>query len=124
MKLSKFILLIFFVTIIALVYVYQQNEIFYLAYLGGRKQAMLADLLDKNNIFRYNINKFSSLTCLDGNVLREVDFEMPAVKQLVRLNSQQNNLKISRESSRKLNLLFTFFGRTRQAQAETINRYK
>jgi len=124
MKLSKFILLIFFVTIIALVYVYQQNEIFYLAYLGGRKQAMLADLLDKNNILRYNINKLSSLTCLDGNVLREVDFEMPAVKQLVRLNSGQNNLKISRESNRKPNLLFTFFGRTRQAQAETINRYK
>ena len=122
MKLSKFILLIFFVTSIALVYVYQQNEIFYLAYLGGKRQAMLADLLDKNNIFRYNINKLSSLTCLDGNVLRDVDFEMPAVKQLVRMNVAQDNLRLSKGVKRRPNLVFSFFGRARQAEAEPLNR--
>lgn len=122
MRLSKFLLLIFFVTFIALVYVYQQSEIFYLAYLVGRKQAMLADLLDKNNIFRYNINKLSSLPYLDSKILRNVDFEMPAVKQLVRFNVEEDYIKISSESKRKTNLIFSFFGRARQAQAQTLNR--
>lgn len=122
MRVSKFLLLISFITFMALVYVYQQSEIFYLAYLGGKKQAILADLLDKNNIFRYNINRFSSLPYLDSKILHNVDFEIPAAKQLVRLPITQDNIKINSESERKPNIVFSFFGKARQAQAQTLNR--
>jgi len=122
MKLAKFLLSLFFITFIALVYVYQQSEIYCLAYAGSKRQAMLANLLDKNNSFRYNINKLSSLTCLDNNILRNVDFEMPAVKQLVRMNVAQDNLRLSKGVKRRPNLVFSFFGRARQAEAEPLNR--
>ena len=109
-------------TFIAVVYVYQQSEIFYLAYLGGKKQTILADLLDKNNIFRYNINRLSSLTSLENKILNDVDFEIPAVKTLVRLNVERENTKINPESKGKTNIIFSFFTRARQAQAQTLNR--
>ena len=123
MRVSRFILLIFFITFVALVYVYQQSEIFYLAYLGGKKQMVLSDLLDKNNIFRYNINKFSSLTYLDNSILRNVDFELPAVKQLVRMNLKEDKRNTGFALKPRPNILFSFFGRARQAQAQTLNRF-
>jgi hypothetical protein len=122
MRLFKVLSVIFFITFIALAYVHQQNEIFYLAYLGGKKQAALANLLDKNNVFRYNINRLSSLTCLDGNILRDADFEIPAVKQSVRFEAEQAGASVNPAAERKTNLILSFFGSVRQAQAQTLNR--
>ena len=120
MKPFKVLLFIFFVTFICLIYVYQQSEIFYLAYLGGKRQVILSDLLDKNNVFRYNINKFSSLTYLDEKILRNVDFELPATKQLVRLRVKEDNSRLAFE--KRPNIILSFFGRARQAQAQTLSR--
>lgn len=106
----------------ALVYVYQQTEIFYLAYLGGKKQTILADLLDKNNIFRYNINRLSSLPYLDNKILQNVDFEMPIANQLVRVAGISDNTQISPELERRPNLIVSFFGKAKPAQAEPLNR--
>ena len=122
MRLSKFLFLTSFVTLIALTYVYQQNEIFYFAYLGSKKQAMLTDLLDKNNFFRYNIDRFSSLPYLDNKILRNVDFEIPATKQLVRLQTTQDNIEIAQGAKKRPNVFFSFFSRARQAQAQPLNR--
>lgn len=122
MKLSKFLFLVFLVTFIALVYVYQQTEIFYLAYLGEKKQTLVSELLDKNKIFRYNINRFSSLPYLDKGVLQNVDFELPAAHQLVRLQFSEVNTKIGREPKKRANLFFSFFSRIAQAQAQSLNR--
>ena len=112
----------FFITLIALVYVYQQSEIFYLAYLGGKKQTILANLLDKNNIFRYNINRLSSLTYLDSKILRNVDFEIPAQKRLVSFDMGEYNTEVNPGPNKRTNLILSFFGRARQAQAQTLNR--
>ena len=122
MRLFKVLSVIFFITFIALAYVCQQNEIFYFAYLGGKKQVALANLLDKNNVFRYNINRFSSLTCLDGKILRNTDFEIPAVKQSVRFEAEEAGTGNSPAAERKSNLILSFFGSVKQAQAQTLNR--
>lgn len=105
-----------------MVYVYQQSAIFYLGYSGAKKQTLLTDLLEKNNILRYNINKFSSLTCLDKKIMSNSDLEIPAVKQLVKINLAEDFTITNKELKRRPNLIFSFFGRTRDAQAETINR--
>jgi hypothetical protein len=123
MRISKFLLLITFITFISLLYVYQQTEIFSLAYLGGRRQTQLADLLDKNNIFRYNINRLSSLPCLDGGILRQVDFEIPSERQFITISPTADNIKIARRQQKRTNLFLSFFTGARQAQAQTINRF-
>jgi len=122
MRLFKVLSVIFVITFIALAYVCQQSEIFYLAYLGGKKQVALANLLDKNNVFRYNINRLSSLTCLDGKILRNTDFEIPAVRQSVRFEAEQVSTDNSPAAERKSNLILSFFGSVKQAQAQTLNR--
>lgn len=113
--------MIFFITFISLIYVYQQNEIFYLAYSGGKRQAVLSDLLDANNILRYNINKCSSLTYLDEKILRKLDFELPAPGQLVKLEVGRNNANLNSGLNKRTNLIFSFFSGGRQAQAQTLN---
>ena len=123
MRLSKFLLVMSFITLIALIYVYQQTQIFYLAYLGGKRQVVLADLLDKNNIFRYNINKLSSLPYLDTKIMHNIDFEIPARKQLVRVKVKQANTQVSRAPNKRTNLFFSFFGTVKQAQAQPLNRF-
>ena len=61
MKLSKFFSAVVFITSFSVLYVYQQSEIFRLAYLGQKKQSVFTELLDKNTALKYNINKSSSL---------------------------------------------------------------
>ena len=124
MRLLKILSVISFITFMALVYVYQQTQIFYLAYQSDKKQAQLQDALETNNILRYNIGVFSSLPYLDKNLLAKYsDFEIPNEQRLVRLNIKQGKTSSSRVLEKRSNLFSKFFNVIiKQAEARTLNR--
>lgn len=121
MRLSKFLTTIFLVTLLSLLYVYQQTEIFRFAYLGEKKQALFQDLLDKNNFLRYNVNKNASLVEIGNSVLECVDYEMPKAYRLVSLVPSEESLRLERQSVNRETVLSKLFGIKRQAEAKTIN---
>jgi len=124
MRLSKFLLLVIFITCFCLLYVYQQTEIFRLAYIGQKKSAVFNDFLDKNTMLRYNINKNSSLVLIDNRVSGYAKFEMPDSYRVVKLVYPQKGLRIANQSrsSKLQNIATALFGIKRQAEARTINR--
>jgi len=121
MKLQKFLCAVVFVTFFSLLYVYQQSEIFRLAYVGEKNQAAFQDLLDKNTYLRYNIQSSVSLVRLGSKISESKDYEMPAAFQLVKLSNQLENIKTTRLVRRRENLLVRFFSIKREAQAKTVN---
>lgn len=121
MKLPKFLSIVGFVTFFCLLYVYQQTEVFRLAYLGQKKMAALEDLLDKNSRLRYNINKSTSLVCISNKFLDIADFQMPETFRLVRLEPFPGGEERNMQRLKKENIVFRLFGIKREAQAKTIN---
>lgn len=122
MRLLKTLLIIALVTFTALIYVYQQTQIFYLAYRNDKKQALLQETIDKNNILRYNEKVLSSLPYIEKKLLASYsDFEIPQEQRLVRLDlTTQGRSEFSRPRN---NILVRFFNSiTRQAEAKPINR--
>ncbi|MDP3732616.1 MAG: hypothetical protein Q8R31_06340 [Candidatus Omnitrophota bacterium] len=125
MRLSKFLLLVTFITFFCLLYVYQQTEILRLAYIGQKKSAVFHDFLDKNTMLRYNINKNTSLVLIDNRVSGYAKFEMPDSYRVVKLAyHQEGGVRIANRtrSSRLQNIATAIFGIKRQAEARTIDR--
>jgi len=121
MRLSKFLSILISITCLSLLYVYQQNEIFRLAYVGQKKQALFQDSLDKNSILRYNIENNASLVHIGNKISEYADFQMPDTYRLVRLIPSGERLEVSQESTNRETLLSRLFGIKRQAEAKTIN---
>ena len=121
MKLSKFLSIVIFVTALCLLHVYQQTEIFHYAYAGQKKLVLMQDLLDKNILLRYNIEKNTSLTRLGDKIYEDQDFEMPDTYRLIRLPGSALKAVAAKPAANKENIFARFFGVTRQAEAKTIN---
>lgn len=119
MRVSKFLSIVIFITAFSLLYVWQQTEIFRLAYTGQKNSSAFQDLLDKNNILRYNIKRNASLICIADKVLKAKAFEMPEDYRLVRLTYPENP-KALRALSKRESLAFRLFGIKSQAEAKTI----
>jgi hypothetical protein len=109
------------VTAFSLLYVYQQSEIFRLAYAGQKRTTSFEDLLDKNSVLKYNIAKNVSLTRIGSRVSADQDFQMPDSYRLVKLTRPLNGLKVKQYTPKKETLLSRLFGIKRQAEAKTIN---
>lgn len=121
MRLLKTLLIISTITLTALLYVYQQTQIFYLAYQNDKKQARLQEAIDKNNILRYNEKVLSSLPYIEKKLLaRHSDFEIPREQRIVRLDlATQSRAEFVKTN----NILVRFFNSiTRQAEAKPVNR--
>jgi hypothetical protein len=121
MRLSKFLIIIVFITCLCLLYVYQQTEIFRFAYMGQKKNIRLDELLDKNSILRYNIDSNSSVVNLADKLSANADFQIPENFRLVRVASSEASLKLREASNGKPALLSRIFSIKRQAEAKTIN---
>jgi len=121
MKLSKFLFLTFFITAFSLLYVYQQTEVFRLAYTGQKKQVSFDDLLDKNTNLRYNINRNASLARIGSKVSASSEYEMPVGYRLVRVAPAKEKAsgEISLAAGEKL--LTRLFSISAQAEARTLN---
>ena len=121
MKLSKFLILVLLFTSFSLLYVWQQTEIFRLAYIGQSNVTAFQDLLDKNAALRYNINKNFSLVRIGSKVEQDLDFQMPESYRLVKVAYTKENLRLIRQSVKRESIAFRIFGIKRQAEAKTIN---
>lgn len=124
MRLSKFLFLATFITCSCLLYVYQQTEIFCLAYIGQKKSVAFQDSLDKNTMLRYNVNKNTSLVLIDNRISGYADFEMPDRYRVVKLANLSGGLRLANQSrsSKLMNIATSLFGIKRQAEAKTIDR--
>jgi hypothetical protein len=106
---------VIFVTFFSVIYVYQQNEIFRLGYIGQKRQAHYEELLDNNKILRYNIQQSSSLVRLQDKLSGYSDFQIPDTFKLVRVTHQG----IEENSTGRETLLSRIFSIRRQAEAKT-----
>ena len=121
MKLTKFLSMVVFITSFCVLYVYQQSEIFRLAYLGQKKQAVFTELLDKNTALKYNINKSSSLVNIGNRVNQSQDFQMPDSYRFVKFIASKEGLRLADQNQSREGLLARIFSLKREAQAKTIN---
>ncbi|MBP7215701.1 MAG: hypothetical protein KBA46_00280 [Candidatus Omnitrophica bacterium] len=120
MKLSRFLFSLVFITMLSLLYVYEQTEIVRLAYTGQKQSQLFEELLDRNKVLRYNIAKNASLVHLGGK-MNEADFQMPERYRLLKVAGAQTRLSSASRVAQKGNLLSRFFSIKRLAQAQTIN---
>lgn len=121
MKLSKFLSVITFVTSFSLLYVYQQTEILRLGYVGHKQHSQYQDLLDKNNILRYNLKKEASLAQIGNVISSSADYEMPGTYRFVRLSPSRESLNLAEQPLKREAIFSRIFGIKRQAEARTIN---
>lgn len=118
-RLPRFLIALLTVTACSLVYVWQQTEVFRLAYDGQKQTARFQDLLDDNSILRYNLKKTTSLVALGNRVSGSSDFQMPANYCFVKVARAPQSNKIVR--AERETLVSRIFGIKRQAEAKTIN---
>ena len=121
MRISRFVAVVSFITCFSLLYVYQQSEIFRLAYVGQKKQVSFQDLLDKNTILRYNVERNASLISIGNKISGSNDFQMPDSYRLVKLSATKEGFRINSENPAKQTMIARIFGIKSQAEAETIN---
>jgi len=121
MRVSRFLLIAVVVTSFSLLYVWQQTEIFRLAYAGQKSLTHLEDLLDKNTVLRYNIGRGSSLVTIGNKVSAAKAFQMPDTYRLVQVSAPAGKVTVAKQSSRRVGIAYRFFGIKRQAEAKTIN---
>lgn len=121
MRISKFLTISSLVTLFSILYVYQQTEIFHLAYLGQKKSVSFNDLIDKNAVLRYNIQRKSSLTVIGSKISQYDSFEIPDNYQVVRLYPQEELILANQPVYNKESVLSRIFSVKREAQARTIS---
>lgn len=110
-----------FITCFSLLYVYQQSEIFRMAYVGQKNHVEFQELLDKNSQLRYNIGRSASLVQIGSKISDSTEFQMPDSYKLVRLAPSREGYSLRDESSGRQTLLSKIFGIKSQAEARTLS---
>jgi len=119
MRFSKFLVFVSIFTLASLLYVYQQSEIFRLAYETQKRLNVYQDLFDKNTVLRYNIEKNGSLIRI-GNMLSQAsDFQMPDSYQLVKLGVVAEGANRNYPMVKRENFVSRLLGVRREAEART-----
>jgi hypothetical protein len=122
MKIYKFLVASVTVTVFILLYVFQQAEIFRLGYGVNKRQEAFQDLLDKNALLRYTVQKNASLTRIGGKLSSCADFQMPESYRLVKVRYSGKTTGMLARPAASNNALVRFFSIKREAQAKTIDR--
>jgi hypothetical protein len=87
MKLSKFILLLGFITLTCVIYVQLQVQIFELAYNGKKKEMAFKELLDRKSTLMYNIFWLESAQNIGQNLLsRDVNLQFSEKSQIAKID--------------------------------------
>ena len=86
MKLSRFFVLLIMITIISLLYVQMQVEIFRSAYEASAKETEARDLLDARTVLVYNIDRLESAQNIGNKILcSKTDLQFTSEDQIVSL---------------------------------------
>jgi len=120
MRLNKFLIIVSAVTLLALLYVYQQTKIIHLAYQEQKRLTLVKMLVDKNDILRYNINRQRSLVSI-GKHWQKGDWQWPHREQLVSLSTMGPRLLKDNQQKKETENIFTrLFRLSSQAEATPV----
>jgi len=120
MRLNKFLIIVSAVTLLALLYVYQQTKIIHLAYQEQKRLTLVKMLVDKNDILRYNINRQRSLVSI-GQHWQKGDWQWPHREQLVSLSTMGPRLLKDNQQKKETENIFTrLFRLSSQAEATPV----
>ena len=114
-----FFTIVLAVTLLALLYVYQESKIIHLAYQEQESLAFLETLIDENNHFRYNIDRQVSLVSIK-ELWQNGDFEWPGREHLVSSFSVEQSFMDKQQTKNRENLFTRLFGLKSQAEAKSI----
>ena len=125
MRLSRFILLVAFVTLTCIIYVQLQVQIFEFAYNGKKKEVAFKELLDRKNTLMYNVFWLESAQNIGTSLLsRDVNLQFSEKSQLASIDlplqlagSFTTEPKIE---TKRQNFLISFFSLKSEAQAKPI----
>ena len=121
MKLPRILSVIFGVTFFCILYVHQQAEIIRLGYSVQKQARSFQELLDKNSLLRYNIEKSASLIRIGDKISASKNFQMPDTYRLVVLTGARTAAE-NRQLPKRESFAERIFGVKRQAEAGVISR--
>ena len=119
MGLNKILIIVLGITILALLYVYQQSNIIQLAYQEQERLTLLENLINKNNNLKYNVERQMSLVSV-ANLWQEGHFEWPNQKQLLSFSTIQQKPEQSKQIKEEESIFTHFFGLKSQAEATSV----
>ena len=125
MKVIKFA---FFMTMLTLIYIHMQMQIFSLAYDGKQKERRITNLTEENGVMAYNILEMKSANNLGINLLAEdsdLQFrDRKSVVHLITLKPDEQRLPGEVDAPRKDQTLMSFlssrFPKAAQAQEKKL----
>lgn len=126
MRLVKFILIIGLITLIAIIYVQLQVQIYEYAYKGKKKEIVFKELLDRKSNTLYNINSLESIQYLGSRLLSsEYNLQFAGKEQVVKLAvplqlAETINPEIRSSENQRTNFLVNLFSLKSQAEAKPI----
>ena len=123
MKLLKLIRMMTVVTILALIYIHMQMQIFALAYQGKNKERQITQIKEMNGLLTYNVLELKSSNHLGVKLLAEnssLKFRDPqSVIELVTTKPAYEAKKIQvAKTSKSPNSLLSFLSLRSQAEAQ------
>ncbi len=119
MNLTKILMTILVLTVLASLQVHQQTRIIQLAYQEQEKLAYLRSLLDENKNLKYRINQQTSLVSI-AKICPLEEFEWPYGKQLVSLPISQGSIEKNTQRSESTSMLSNLFRLKSQAEATPV----
>ena len=126
MRLKKFFLAIFLMTIMALFYTQMQFNIYALAYNGKEKEKEVFKLVDENSYVAYNIAKLKSVNRLGLELLTDqTDIAFLDNENIIQLKtpaslSTETRIASAAAPKSKLSLLASIFSLKSEAEARPI----
>ncbi len=118
---NKFLSLACILTLFSLLYVYQQTEVFRLAYTGQKKQTACQNVANKNSLLKYNIEKKTSLVHLGNKISESSEFQMPDTCRYVRIPAPRERQVSQPQAFIRESVFGRLFDIRREAEARTLN---
>lgn len=124
MKLMKSIQMMGLFTVLALIYIHMQMQIFDMAYQGKKKQRELEDLVNSNAMISYNIMKLTSSHNLGLRLLNDdSDLRFRAQDNVVEVATtkslEEGGQKLSRRDTGKAKSLLNLLSLRSEAEAKS-----
>jgi hypothetical protein len=125
MRPFKSLIMISFLTLVALIYVHQQVELLKLSYAIDYKEKKLKDILDRREVLGYNISNLEDPSRLEGILLaKKIDISFPKKGQVFKVAKADTRVR-RKESFKAASVerkggafgIFEFLGLKAEAQA-------
>ena len=128
MRLPKIFQLFSIVTVLALIYIHMQMQIFDLAYQGKSREQKIVELTEGNRMISYNISRLKSANYLGGSLLAE-DSDLrfrdnKSIVQLVTTRAVEEKEEVRTSQQQQINPILKFLSLRSQAEARAIERKK